>query len=203
MQQLFGVPRIMDAIRAHYSSLPSPDSLAPAAGACCACCAACRVRRARAIRAGEGQNTYLCGACCQCSGGSWTLNRSKRRSCESGRWSGGRGRRIPRGAAAAAGGTPGGGGGAGAGSGGAPAARRRQRGAPAVRGPAALPLGRRAGDLAARERRCCKERQARNDRGVLVAAHDLPAAVQVDLQSHRIHRRERSVRDWGSSSRVK
>ena len=32
MQRLMGVPRIMDSIRAHYSRVASPDSLAPAAG---------------------------------------------------------------------------------------------------------------------------------------------------------------------------
>lgn len=32
MQQLFGVPRITDVIRAHYSVVSSPESLVPAAG---------------------------------------------------------------------------------------------------------------------------------------------------------------------------
>jgi hypothetical protein len=32
MQRLMGIPRIADSIRAHYSSVPGPDSLTPAAG---------------------------------------------------------------------------------------------------------------------------------------------------------------------------
>ncbi len=33
MQQLFGVPRMLDTLRAHYESEPSPESVSPATGA--------------------------------------------------------------------------------------------------------------------------------------------------------------------------
>lgn len=32
MQHLFGVPRMLDALRAHYVTGPSPDAVQPAAG---------------------------------------------------------------------------------------------------------------------------------------------------------------------------
>ena len=37
MQRLMGVPRITDSIRAHYSKVVCPDSLAPAAGVLMGC----------------------------------------------------------------------------------------------------------------------------------------------------------------------
>jgi hypothetical protein len=32
MQHLFGVPHMLDALRAHYGTGPSPDAVQPAAG---------------------------------------------------------------------------------------------------------------------------------------------------------------------------